>query len=75
MTLSSQNLPDDDRPSQGGKAGKPKIDRDIRNHPQYKMPWWRKPMGPLTYWIVAIVAAVIVVVAIVLSLSLGIRLF
>ncbi|CAN5284793.1 hypothetical protein BH09ACT6_BH09ACT6_27860 [soil metagenome] len=75
MTLSSQNTPDGDEPNSGGKVKKAKTDQDIRNNPLYKTPRWRQPMGPLTYWIVAIGAILIVVAAVVVSLSLGVRLF
>ncbi|RFA15688.1 hypothetical protein B7R22_06275 [Subtercola boreus] len=53
----------------------PEGDQDIRNHPLYKTPWWRKTLKPYVFWIIIAVAAAIVVTAVILSLSLGIALF
>ncbi|UFS60703.1 hypothetical protein [Subtercola endophyticus] len=74
MTLNSQNMPEPIGP-RGPNGKKPKIDRDIRNHPDYKTPWWRKPMTNSLYWIVFAAAAIVVVAAIVITLSLGVKLF
>jgi hypothetical protein len=67
VTLSS------DDSAKARKAAKP--DQDIRNHPEYKTPWWRKPLKPYVFWIVFAAAAVVVVAAILVTLSLGVSLF
>ncbi|GGF41120.1 hypothetical protein [Subtercola lobariae] len=74
MTLSSQNLPEPIGPK-GPNGKKPKLDRDIRNHPDYKTPWWRKPMKNWLYWTVFAGAAIVVAAAIIITLSLGVKLF
>ena len=66
MTLSSDDA----------KARKAeKRDQDIRNHPEYKTPWWRKPLKPQVFWIIFAAAAVVVAVAVILTVALGVPLF
>ncbi|RFA21861.1 hypothetical protein [Subtercola boreus] len=76
MTLNNSGPPSPD--AQGPRTGagkKPKVDQDIRNHPLYKTPWWRKPLSNRTYWIVFSGGLLVVIAAIVVCLSLGIALF
>ncbi|MEA9986892.1 MULTISPECIES: hypothetical protein [Subtercola] len=75
MTLSSSSgSPDGLGPeTSGGK--KPKVDQDIRNHPLYKTPWWRKPLKPWMFWTLASVLVAILVAAVIVCISLGIKLF